>query len=98
MLYTAGRLWIEMLRIAPAEHVLGVRLNVWTSRLVGGGALVMVIISNQRQPGREESVWLPGREPEVETSSASETDNCRAPRLKMARIGQLGLCICVERK
>jgi len=75
MLYTAGRLWIEMLRIDPAEHVLGVRLNVWTSLLVGGGALVMFIISNQRQPGREESVWLPGREPEVETSAASETDN-----------------------
>jgi len=75
MLYTAGRLWIEMLRIDPAEHIFGVRLNVWTSILVGGGALVWFIISNQRQPGREESIWIPGREPEVAEEAASETDN-----------------------
>lgn len=75
MLYTAGRLWIEMLRIDPAEHIFGVRLNVWTSILVGGGALVWFIISNQRQPGREESIWIPGREPEVAEEAASESDN-----------------------
>jgi len=74
MLYTLGRGWIETLRIDPAEHILGLRLNVWTSLLVGGGALVMFIISKQRHPGREESVWLPGREPEAEESSASEID------------------------
>lgn len=74
MLYTLGRGWIETLRIDPAEHVLGLRLNVWTSLLVGGGALVMFIISAQRHPGREESVWLPNRKPEAEATSASETD------------------------
>lgn len=74
MLYTLGRVWIEMLRIDPAEQILGLRLNVWTSLIVGGGALVMFIISNQRHPGREESVWLPGRKPEAEQISASETD------------------------
>ena len=30
MVYTAGRVWIEMLRIDEAETVLGLRLNVWT--------------------------------------------------------------------
>lgn len=74
MLYTAGRLWIELLRIDPAEQVLGLRLNVWTSLVVGGGALVWFIISNQRHPGREESVWLPNAEPEAEESSAAESD------------------------
>src|SRR5699024_749302 len=74
MLYTAGRLWIELLRIDPAEQVFGLRLNVWTSLLVGGGALVMFIISNQRHPGREESVWLPDRAPTAEEDSANETD------------------------
>lgn len=34
MAYTAGRGWIEMMRIDDAEHVLGLRLNVWTSLLV----------------------------------------------------------------
>jgi prolipoprotein diacylglyceryl transferase len=33
--YCAGRLWIEMLRIDTAEHFLGVRLNVFTSAIVG---------------------------------------------------------------
>lgn len=32
--YTVGRWWIEMMRIDPAELVLGVRLNVWTSGIV----------------------------------------------------------------
>lgn len=62
-LYTAGRLWIELLRIDPAELVLGLRINVWTSILVGGGALVALFISQKKYPGREESVWLLGREP-----------------------------------
>lgn len=74
MLYTLGRGWIETVRIDPAEHVFGLRLNVWTSLLVGGAALVMFIISQQRHPGREESVWLPGREPEAEETTASQTD------------------------
>lgn len=32
--YTAGRVWIEALRTDPANHILGLRLNVWTSVLV----------------------------------------------------------------
>lgn len=32
--YTLGRVWIEMLRTDTANHVLGVRLNVWTSIIV----------------------------------------------------------------
>ncbi len=32
--YTLGRVWIEMLRIDEANHVLGLRLNVWTSIVV----------------------------------------------------------------
>ena len=44
MAYTAGRCWIEMLRIDDAHRVLGLRLNVWTSLLVFAlGVLVFVI-------------------------------------------------------
>jgi prolipoprotein diacylglyceryl transferase len=39
MLYTVGRGVIEMLRTDEANHVLGLRLNVWTSVLVFLGAL-----------------------------------------------------------
>ncbi len=53
LLYTVGRFWIEMLRIDPAELVFGVRVNVWTSLLVGLGALAYLIISSRLRPGRE---------------------------------------------
>jgi prolipoprotein diacylglyceryl transferase len=33
--YCAGRLWIELLRTDPAEHFFGIRLNVFTSVVVG---------------------------------------------------------------
>ena len=35
VIYTSGRLWIEMLRIDPAHEFLGLRINVWTSIIVG---------------------------------------------------------------
>jgi prolipoprotein diacylglyceryl transferase len=38
MLYTVGRGVIEMLRTDEANHVLGLRLNVWTSMLVFAGS------------------------------------------------------------
>ena len=38
MLYTLGRGFIEMLRTDAANHVLGLRLNVWTSLIVFAGA------------------------------------------------------------
>lgn len=58
VLYTAGRVWIEALRIDPAETVLGLRLNVWTSILVGCAALVAFIVVGRRHPGRETTVQL----------------------------------------
>ena len=45
--YTVGRGWIEMLRIDPANHVLGLRLNVWTSIVLFIAAVIFLIV---RQP------------------------------------------------
>lgn len=53
LLYTTGRVWIEALRIDPVNTVGGVRLNVWTSIVVGLGALVYLIWSARTRPGRE---------------------------------------------
>jgi len=55
-LYTAGRFWIEILRIDPAPHVLGLRLNVWTSIVVFTGAVVYIVVSARLRPGRESVV------------------------------------------
>jgi prolipoprotein diacylglyceryl transferase len=40
MAYTAGRAWIEALRVDEANHFLGVRLNVWTALVVFVAALI----------------------------------------------------------
>ena len=54
LLYCLGRVWIEYLRIDTANTVLGLRINIWTSVLVGLGALVYLIVSARMRPGREE--------------------------------------------
>ncbi len=52
--YTAGRVWIEVLRIDPSPHILGLRLNVWTSIVVFLGAVAYLWMN--RHKGREEVV------------------------------------------
>lgn len=56
VLYCSGRLWIEMMRIDTAHHILGLRLNVWTALLVGLGALVAFVLVGRRHPGRDTTV------------------------------------------
>ncbi|MGH3355993.1 MAG: prolipoprotein diacylglyceryl transferase [Nocardioidaceae bacterium] len=56
MAYTAGRGWIEYLRIDEANHILGLRLNVWTSVIVFLLALGFFIWSARKRPGREQDV------------------------------------------
>jgi prolipoprotein diacylglyceryl transferase len=53
LLYCTGRVWIEALRIDDANVILGLRLNIWTSVLVGVGALIYLIVSSRMRPGRE---------------------------------------------
>lgn len=48
MVYTLGRVWIEMLRIDDAHHFLGLRINVWTSIIVFLLGLVSFIIAGRR--------------------------------------------------
>jgi prolipoprotein diacylglyceryl transferase len=62
--YTAGRGWIEMLRIDEANHILGLRLNVWTSIILFVAALAFFVWSARKHPGRETEVEPPA-EPEV---------------------------------
>ncbi len=52
-LYCVGRFGIELLRIDPATHVEGLRINVITAAVVGVGAVVYIVVSARRRPGRE---------------------------------------------
>ena len=47
MVYTAGRVWIEALRIDDAHRILGVRLNVWTSLLVFAAGAVLFLLAGR---------------------------------------------------
>ena len=49
--YTIGRVWIEALRIDTANHILGLRVNIWTSIIVFVGALIYFL----RHPGPRET-------------------------------------------
>ena len=42
--YCVGRFWIEALRIDDAHHILGLRLNDWTSIIVFVGAVVAFVL------------------------------------------------------
>ncbi len=46
--YTAGRFWIEGLRVDPANEILGMRLNQWTSIVLFLGALAYVYLTRTR--------------------------------------------------
>jgi prolipoprotein diacylglyceryl transferase len=58
MTYVAGRSWIEYLRVDHANHILGLRLNDWTSIGVFTFALVTFLVSAKLSPGREAVVEL----------------------------------------
>jgi prolipoprotein diacylglyceryl transferase len=78
MAYTAGRGWIEMLRIDPVEanNVFGLRLNVWTSIILFVAAAVYFVVVGRLRPGRETSIWREGHEPDGEpTATTDEHDH-----------------------
>lgn len=70
MVYTAGRVWIESLRIDDAHHILGLRLNVWTSIILFFVSLVAFVLLRReyRKAPEVADIWL---SPEAELSYAS---------------------------
>jgi prolipoprotein diacylglyceryl transferase len=56
--YTAGRGWIEMLRIDHANHILGLRLNVFVSVAVFLAAVIYLVAT--RGKGREDPAAVYG--------------------------------------
>ena len=68
--YTVGRAWIEMLRTDTANHVLGLRLNVWTCLVVFLGGLAWFV--THRGP-RETSIYRDGRGPAADATADDAT-------------------------
>ena len=74
MTYTAGRGWIEMLRVDPVQlsDVGGLRLNVWTSLVLFALSTAYFVWATRNRPGRESEVYR-GGDPEPVTTKAPET-------------------------
>lgn len=73
MIYTAGRVWIENLRIDDAQIVAGLRLNVWTSIIIFTIATALFVW--RTRVAREEvdsEIYLPGHEPAGNNIEESE--------------------------
>ncbi|MDQ6937981.1 MAG: prolipoprotein diacylglyceryl transferase [Actinomycetota bacterium] len=78
--YAVGRFWVEALRSDPANHILGLRVNTWTSLLVFVGGLIWFL--THRGPreesifrdGRDGSPGLPAAEPGAAEPAVSEPD------------------------
>jgi prolipoprotein diacylglyceryl transferase len=50
-LYTFGRFWTEYLRIDPAHHVLGLRLNDWTAIVIFTVSATLFLVGGRARPG-----------------------------------------------
>ncbi|MFF9777533.1 prolipoprotein diacylglyceryl transferase [Streptomyces sp. NPDC013978] len=54
--YSAGRFWIEYLRVDEAHQILGLRLNGWTALLVIAIAVHYLVVTTRRAAGRRDGV------------------------------------------
>jgi prolipoprotein diacylglyceryl transferase len=74
--YGIGRLWVEGLRTDPANHILGLRVNTWTSiGLVLAGAVWLAVRGARRRPDDRDEPYRPGLGPAAEDRvDAASTD------------------------
>ncbi|MDT4957867.1 MAG: hypothetical protein QOD31_1666 [Pseudonocardiales bacterium] len=74
MCYTAGRIWIEALRTDHANHILGLRLNIWTSVVVFLLGLAWFVTHGGFHSGREPTPYT-GRRAEAALAGTSSADD-----------------------
>ncbi len=74
VLYTAGRFWIEALRIDTVNEIGGFRLNNYTSVIGFVVALVWLLWLVRNRPGREELVEAPAGEPSAAADPEPASD------------------------
>ncbi|GAB6904073.1 prolipoprotein diacylglyceryl transferase [Kineosporia succinea] len=80
MTYCIGRGYIETLRIDEANHILGLRLNVWTAILLFAGSLTYFVVSSRLRPGRETTLYrTPLPEGGPVDGAATEPDSVEKP-------------------
>jgi prolipoprotein diacylglyceryl transferase len=73
--YTAGRAWIENLRIDTVNEFAGLRLNVWTSMIMFVLAVAFFILSARLRPGQED---ISGTSSDTPSDTSSPTEDLPA--------------------
>ncbi|MEU4601529.1 prolipoprotein diacylglyceryl transferase [Kribbella sp. NPDC023972] len=76
--YTAGRAWIENMRIDTVNHFLGLRLNVWTSIILFVLAVVAFVLSARLRPGIEVISTGPAAGKPADDAATPEADEPKA--------------------
>ena len=57
VIYSAGRAWIEAIRIDPSEIILGLRINIWSAIVGIIIGLAIIIVQHYRHRGMETSIF-----------------------------------------
>jgi prolipoprotein diacylglyceryl transferase len=70
--YCVGRGWIEYMRVDDAHHILGLRLNDWTAMIVFLLAVLYIVVSAKKRPGREAVVEPGASDGEAEADGTAE--------------------------
>jgi phosphatidylglycerol---prolipoprotein diacylglyceryl transferase len=76
VIYGLGRSWIEALRIDPAHHFFGLRLNDWTSIIIVVAGVIGYLISARLRPGRDVVLVRPGT---ASVAATPDTDHAAPP-------------------
>jgi prolipoprotein diacylglyceryl transferase len=83
--YAIGRLWVESLRSDPANTILGLRVNIWTSVLALVGVVLFLVIGGlKRRPGDSDAPYVDGHVGRLDDNEAgadadTEFDSSAAP-------------------
>ena len=72
--YGLGRVFLETLRLDPAELILGVRVNIWGALAAIALGLAIFVIQGRRHTGSEPGPYRPGREWVQEPALDSDND------------------------
>ena len=74
--YTAGRAWIENLRIDTVNHFAGLRLNVWTALILFVLSVAYFVYASRTKPGQESIVTAapPAGKPTEDAAEAEASD------------------------
>ncbi len=70
--YSAGRFWIEGLRMDPSDVFFGLRTNQWSAVFAILLGLGIFLYQRRNHVGKEISVYLPGKEPKTEESEPAK--------------------------